>query len=83
MSRDALGAAAVHATRKALGIHVPDPNESPLEQAVRALTAAGHALRSYQYGNSAPDLADAVAADCDAALKRLAETIGDPRRRKP
>jgi len=33
-----------------------------------ALKAASHALRSYQYGNSATDLAEDVANRCDAAL---------------
>lgn len=33
-----------------------------------ALTAASHALRSYQYGNSATDLAQEIADSCDAAL---------------
>lgn len=35
-----------------------------------ALTAAAHALRSYQYGNGAPDLAGAVAAAAEAAIAK-------------
>jgi len=37
-------------------------NAAPLvaaEEVTRVLTAAMHALRSYQHGNAAPDLADA------------------------
>lgn len=38
---------------------------------VKALTAAAHALRSYEYGNSAPDLAHDIAAHCDAVSKQM------------
>ncbi len=38
---------------------------------IQALQAAAHALRSYQFGNSAPDLARDVAADCDKARQQL------------
>ena len=41
------------------------------DQVVKTLTAAAHALRSYEYGNSAPDLAHDIAADCDAASKQM------------
>ncbi|PWJ93583.1 hypothetical protein C8D77_101262 [Mesorhizobium loti] len=34
-----------------------------------ALLAASNALRSYQYGNGATDLAKSIADSCDAALK--------------
>lgn len=37
----------------------------------RVLIAAMHALRSYQYGNSAPDLAEAIANACAAASDAL------------
>lgn len=41
------------------------------DQVVKALTAAAHALRSYENGNSAPDLAHDIAAHCDAASKQM------------
>lgn len=34
-----------------------------------ALTSAVHALRSYQYGNGSPDLAEATADACEPALQ--------------
>lgn len=34
------------------------------------LTAASHALRSYQYFNSSTELAEEIADQCDEALKR-------------
>lgn len=37
----------------------------------KALRAASHALRSYQYGNDAPGLAEDVAANIDAIIARL------------
>ena len=37
---------------------------------VRILGAASHALRSYQYGNVATDLAESIADTIDAALKK-------------
>ncbi len=40
---------------------------------IRALQAAAHALRSYQFGNSATDLARDVAADCDKARQLFGE----------
>lgn len=40
---------------------------------VKALKAASHALRSYQYGNSATDLARSTADLCDEALKSVGE----------
>ncbi|MFG1481043.1 hypothetical protein V5F53_20685 [Xanthobacter sp. V4C-4] len=36
-----------------------------LEKATRG---AGHALRSYQYGNASTELAEAIANECEAAL---------------
>lgn len=41
------------------------------DQVIKALTAAAHALRSYEFGNSAPDLAHDIAAYCDAASKQM------------
>jgi hypothetical protein len=41
---------------------------SRLIKLARLLTGASHALRSYQYGNSATDLAKGVADAIDAAL---------------
>lgn len=41
-------------------------------QVVAALEAAANALRSYEYGNSAPDLAHDIAAHCDSIRKDLA-----------
>ncbi len=37
-------------------------------QMLQALHAAAHALRSYQYGNAAPALAEAVALACELAI---------------
>lgn len=37
---------------------------------VRALEAAAHALRSYEYGNGAPDLARSVAAHCETLVNQ-------------
>ncbi|NGO50479.1 hypothetical protein [Allomesorhizobium camelthorni] len=41
----------------------------------KALTAASHARRSYQYGNSAPDLAQSTADLCDAALSGTSNAV--------
>ncbi len=41
------------------------------EQVLKTLTAAAHALRSYEFGNSAPDLAHDIAADCDKVSKQM------------
>ena len=35
----------------------------------KLLGAAGHALRSYQYGNASPDLAEEIANQIERALK--------------
>jgi len=35
------------------------------------IKASGHALRSYQYGNSSPDLAEALADKAEALLREL------------
>ncbi|WP_234053648.1 MULTISPECIES: hypothetical protein [unclassified Xanthobacter] len=39
-----------------------------LEQLEKATRGAGHALRSYQYGNASTELAEACATECEAAL---------------
>ena len=44
--------------------------EQPSEDKRELLTAASHALRSYQYGNAAPDLAEAIADRIDAAIAK-------------
>jgi hypothetical protein len=41
---------------------------SCIAQGEKLLRVASHALRSYQSGNSSPDLAQLVADSCDAAL---------------
>jgi hypothetical protein len=41
------------------------------ELVVKALTAAAHALRSYEHGNAAPDLARAVAEYCDEVSQQI------------
>lgn len=46
------------------------PADERIEDLVGVLLAAAHALRSYQYGNGAPDLAASTADACDAALAR-------------
>ena len=51
--------------------------ETAQAHAKRALEAAKHALRSYQYGNAATDLAKHVADECEDALLHLAETTGE------
>lgn len=39
---------------------------------VAALEAAAHALRSYEFGNSAPDLARSIAEHCEALKGKVA-----------
>lgn len=43
------------------------------DQVVRTLSAAMHALRSYEYGNSAPDLARGIADDLQALIAQTGE----------
>ncbi|RUU29715.1 hypothetical protein [Mesorhizobium sp. M6A.T.Ce.TU.016.01.1.1] len=50
-----------------------DRPSQPSPTLVAALKAASHALRSYQYGNSATDLAQSTADFCDEALKSVGE----------
>lgn len=40
---------------------------------VKTLHAAMYALRSYQFGNSAPDLAQGIADDLEALIKQTGE----------
>lgn len=59
-------------------------NSGPLvaaDEVTRVLTGAMHALRSYQHGNAAPDLAARTADACEALLARLgqAQVGGAPR----
>lgn len=75
-----------NAACEVLGVDVPDYEQSALAAAeaaverpeiragdkiAKALLAASHALRSYQHGNSAPDLARQTADACDAALAQM------------
>ncbi|MFG1250277.1 hypothetical protein [Xanthobacter flavus] len=48
----------------------------PAEEVTRVLSGAMHALRSYQHGNSAPDLAAGIADACEALLARLGQAEG-------
>lgn len=41
------------------------------DDVIKALTAAAHALRSYEFGNASPDLARDIAAHCDKAKQQL------------
>lgn len=43
--------------------------EKAFDEMLAALGAARHALRSYQYGNGAPDLAKETADYCEKVLK--------------
>lgn len=43
------------------------------QDVITALTAAANALRSYEYGNSAPDLAHDIAEHCEAVYKRMGQ----------
>ncbi|MGY4295336.1 hypothetical protein ACVWXN_003431 [Bradyrhizobium sp. i1.4.4] len=43
------------------------------EQITKTLTAAMHALRSYQFGNSAPDLAQGIADDLETLIRQTGE----------
>lgn len=54
-------------------------NPGPLvaaEEITRVLTGALHALRSYEHGNAAPDLAARIADACEALLARLGQAEG-------
>jgi len=69
----------------AIDNHVQDLTEQAREEALeesspgkadagedtrKLLTAASHALRSYQYGNASPDLAESIADRIDAAIQQ-------------
>jgi len=41
------------------------------EQVIKALTAAAHALRSYEFGNASPVLAHDIAAHCDTVKQQM------------
>jgi hypothetical protein len=43
-----------------------------IPEILTVLRAASHALRSYQYGNSATDLAKEIADKCDDLIRRVA-----------
>lgn len=59
-------------TRAALvAIEAQERAEALVRELVEALRGAGHALRSYQYGNSATDLAEDGANAIDALLARV------------
>ena len=51
--------------------HIARCPEHPLSKAIATLKAASHSLRSYQYGNSAPDLAEEMADTIDAVVSKL------------
>ncbi|MCY1215358.1 hypothetical protein D9M69_118990 [compost metagenome] len=64
----------IRAKQAAKPKHSPLPEHAPATGADYArtlLTAASHALRSYQYGNAAPDLAESIAGRIDAALRAI------------
>jgi len=52
--------------------HVAQCPEHPMAKCVKALEAASHGLRSYQFGNAAPALAGEMADHIDALLKEIA-----------
>lgn len=50
-------------------IEVAIEQDKKIAALIKALGAASNALRSYQYGNSATDLAQSTADFCDAAIQ--------------
>jgi hypothetical protein len=53
-----------------------DPVKAAAQELYETLTAASHALKSYQYGNASPDLAETVSKKADAILaKARGETL--------
>jgi hypothetical protein len=53
-----------------------DPVTTAAQELYEALTAASHALKSYQYGNASPDLAETVSKNADTILaKARGETL--------
>jgi len=51
----------------------PESVTNPYVSLVTAATAAVHALRSYQHGNSSPELAEEIADALDSAIRRAIE----------
>ena len=51
---------------------------SPFAELITVATAAVHALRSYQYGNASPDLAQTVADKLTAAIQKALEAQESP-----
>jgi hypothetical protein len=51
--------------------HVAQCPEHPMSKLKELLVAASHGLRSYQFGNAAPDLAEEMADAIDAKLKEF------------
>jgi hypothetical protein len=49
-----------------------------LSELFTVLLAAKRALRSYQYGNAAPDLAEETANAIDAAVEKYATEVDKP-----
>ena len=45
-------------------------SDAELNDLIKVASAAVHALRSYQYGNSSPELAEEVADALEEAIKR-------------
>ena len=52
--------------------HIAQCPQHPMSKLVATLKAASHALRSYQYGNSASDLAEEMADKIDAVIAESA-----------
>ncbi len=52
--------------------HVAQCPAHPMSKCVKALEAASHGLRSYQFGTGAPALAEEMADHIDALLKEIA-----------
>jgi hypothetical protein len=65
------GETAPVAMADALKAHVAVCPEHPMSGLLKATTAAVHALRSYQHGNTATDLAEGVADSCEAAIAKV------------
>lgn len=57
--------------------HVPAAPADQVGDARNLLIAASHALRSYQYGNAAPDLAESIADRIDAAMSAASKDRAD------
>jgi len=55
----------------------PKPEQSAFAELVTAGLAARHALRSYQFGNSSPELACEIADELDTAIRHSLEERED------